>query len=91
MEKVKTFWEKDGYVLRSACREDAENYYQQNFNPLEPEVSRLTGCKPSFTHDEVVNFFLSCIDDEGRYDFLSVCTAWNWMYSLLIQGLKRHI
>lgn len=72
MEKVKTFWEKDGYVLRSAYREDAENYYQQNFNPLEPEVSRLTGCKPSFTHDEVVNFFLSCIDDEGRYDFLII-------------------
>ncbi len=64
--------EKDGYILRIAKKEDAENYYQQNYNPLDPEVARLTGCKPSFTHDEVVNFFLSCIDDEDRYDFLIV-------------------
>ncbi len=64
--------EKDGYILRAAKKEDAENYYQQNYNPLDPEVARLTGCKPSFTHDEVVNFFLSCIDNEDRYDFLIV-------------------
>ncbi len=64
--------EKDGFILRTAQKEDAENYYQQNYNPLDSEVARLTGCKPSFTHDEVVNFFLSCIDDEDRYDFLIV-------------------
>ncbi len=64
--------EKDGYILRTVQKEDAENYYQQNYDPLDPEVARLTGCKPSFTHDEVVNYFLSCIDDENRYDFLIV-------------------
>lgn len=64
--------EKDGYILRRAQKEDAENYYQQNYNPLDPEVARMTGCKPSFTHDEVVNFFLSCIDDVDRCDFLIV-------------------
>lgn len=64
--------EKDGYILKAAKKEDAGKYYQQNYNPLDPEVARLTGCKPSFTHDEVVNFFLSCIDDENRYDFLIV-------------------
>lgn len=72
MKNVNDTWEKDGYILRPAKKEDAENYYQQNYNPLDPEVARLTGCKPSFTHDEVVNFFLSCIDDEDRYDFLIV-------------------
>ncbi len=64
--------EKDGYILRTAQKEDAENYYQQNYDPLDPDVARLTGCKPSFNHDEVVNFFLSCIDDEDRCDFLIV-------------------
>lgn len=72
MKNINDIWEKDGYILRPAKKEDAENYYQQNYNPLDPEVARLTGCKPSFTHDEVVNFFLSCIDNEDRYDFLIV-------------------
>jgi hypothetical protein len=64
--------EKNGYILSTAQKEDAENYCQQNYNPLDPEVAQLTGCKPSFTHDEVVNFFLSCIDYEDRYDLLIV-------------------
>lgn len=72
MKKVHAIWEKDGYILRPAQKEDAENYYHHNFNPLDPEVARLTGCKSSFTHDEVVDFFLSCIDNEERYDFLIV-------------------
>ncbi len=67
--------EKEGFVLRAARKEDAVNYYQQNYNPLNPEVARLTGCKSYFTHDEVINFFLSCIDDENRYDFLIVSPA----------------
>jgi len=62
MGKIKAMWEKDGYILRSSEKKDAENYYQQNYNPLDPEVARLTGCKASFTRDEVVSFFLSCID-----------------------------
>ena len=71
-DNARITWEKDGYVLRLSKREDAENYYWQNYNPLDPEVARLTGCKPSFTHDEVVDFFLSCVDDENRYDFLII-------------------
>lgn len=57
MGKIKAMWEKDGYILRSSEKDDAENYYQQNYNPLDPEVARLTGCKASFTRDEVVSFF----------------------------------
>lgn len=72
MKKVNAIWEKDGYILRPAQKEDAESYYQNNYNPLDPEVAYLTGCKSSFTHDEVVDFFLSCIDDGKRYDFLII-------------------
>ena len=49
MEKIKKTWEKDGYILRPAQRKDAENYYQQNYNPLDPEIARLTGSKPYYT------------------------------------------
>ena len=70
MKKINASWEKDGYLLRLAGKEDAENYYEHNFNPLDSDIARFTGCKPIFTHEEVVNFFLSCVDDEERYDFL---------------------
>ena len=70
MKKIEQVWTKDGYTLRLAKHEDAENYYQQNFNPLDTEVARLTGCKEIFSHDEVVNFFLKCLDADDRYDFL---------------------
>ena len=67
VDKLKK-WEKDGYVLRLATLNDAEEYYKNNFNPLDPETARLTGCKPSFTRDEVVNFFKKCI--------LFICFLW---------------
>lgn len=63
-------WTWHGYTLRSAQKADAEAYYRQNFCPLDPEVARLTGSQGDFTREEVVNFFLSCLDDPARYDFL---------------------
>ena len=33
-------------------------------------MKRNTGSKAYFSHDEVVNFFLKCVEDEDRYDFL---------------------
>lgn len=72
MEKESYCWTKDGYTLRSARHTDAENYYQQNFNPLDKEIARLTGCKEEFSRDEVVNFFLKSMEDKNRYDFLLV-------------------
>lgn len=72
MKQVNKIWEKDGFTLRLARPEDAESYYSQNYNPLDPEVARLTGCKENFTHDEVVGFFLRCMEDEERYDFLII-------------------
>ena len=72
MYKTNQTWEKDGFVLRPACIEDAEEYFLQNFNPLDIEVARLTGCKEVFTHDEVVNFFKKSIEEKDRYDFLII-------------------
>ena len=72
MKKVEYTWTKDGYTLRLAQASDSEEYYNQNFNPLDAEVARLTGCKSKFTHDEVVNFFLQCIESDDRYDFLII-------------------
>lgn len=63
-------WEKDGYVIRPAQPKDAEPYYDQNYNPLDREVARMTGSRTSFTRDEVLSFFQQCLDDEDRYFFL---------------------
>lgn len=72
VKKIEKIWEKDGFILRLAKEEDAEGYYEHNFNPLDYEVARLTGCKPNFTHDEVVNFFKKCVNAEDRYDFMII-------------------
>lgn len=45
---------------------------KQNFNPLDKEVARLTGCKTEFTRDEVVSFFKQRLKSEDRYDFLII-------------------
>lgn len=69
MKSAKT-WEKDGFILRAAQKTDAEAYYEQNFNPLDAELARLTGSRLDFTREEVTGFFLKCVDDEDRCDFL---------------------
>ena len=66
-------YEKDGYILRLARKEDAEEYYENNFQPFDPETARLTGSRTDFTHDEVVGFLKKCIDDKDRFDFL-ICS-----------------
>lgn len=65
-------WEKNGYVIRLAKAEDAEAYYEENFNPLDPEVSYLTGCKETFSKEEVLSCFHSFCKDENRSFFLIV-------------------
>lgn len=68
--KMKKIWEKDGYIIRQAEEKDKEAYYEQNFNPLDKEVARLTGCKETFTREEVLSFYEKCLISEDRYDFL---------------------
>ncbi|MEG0527858.1 GNAT family N-acetyltransferase [Amedibacillus sp. YH-ame6] len=64
--------EKDGYFIRLAKAEDITNYYEQNFNPLDKEVARLTGSKEVFTKEEVTSFFLKSLEDSARYLFLII-------------------
>lgn len=70
MEHNTRIWRKDGFILRPARKEDACEYYEHNFNPLDSETARLTGSKSHFTQDEVVGFFHKCVDSPDRYDFL---------------------
>lgn len=65
-------WQKDGFTMRTARQSDAEEYYEQNYNPLDKEVARLTGCKQSFTKDEVISFFLGSLNDDSRRFFLII-------------------
>lgn len=63
-------WKKDGYLLRLARPEDSEAYYNQNYNPLDAEVARLTRSKAQFAREEVISFFLRAVQAEDRYFFL---------------------
>ncbi|MGN0517832.1 MAG: GNAT family N-acetyltransferase [Acutalibacteraceae bacterium] len=63
---------KNGFTIRLARKEDAENYFVQNYCPLDKEVARLTGCKEEFTREEVISFFLKSIDEDDRYFFLII-------------------
>lgn len=65
-------WEKDGFLLRSATFEDLEPYYEQNYNPLDSDLVRMTGCKDSFTRQEVAAFFKKSIESDERYLFLLI-------------------
>lgn len=60
----------DGFCLRLAAEEDAAAYYAQNYCPLDQETARLTGCKESFTREEVLAFFQRAVRDQDRYFFL---------------------
>ena len=50
--------EKDGFLIRAANADDITDYYEQNYCPLDKEVARLTGCKETFSKEEVTSFFL---------------------------------
>ena len=63
-------WERNGYLIRPAEAADAEAYYQALFNPMDPEVARLTGSPEHFPRETVIPFFLRCIADGSRHDFL---------------------
>lgn len=74
MELSAHIWERDGYILRPARAEDAEDYFAQNYDPLDPETARLTGCKERFTREEVVGFFLDSLKDD-RCTFLLIAPS----------------
>lgn len=70
--KTNILSEKEGFVIRLARAEDAADYYEQNYCPLDKEVARLTGCKEVFTKEEVISFFLKSLEEDDRYFFLII-------------------
>lgn len=88
--KVHEMWEKDGFSMRLAEKEDAERYWK-NYDPLDPDVARLTGCKESFTKDEVLSFFNRSIEDEERYFFLVFDPEGNVIGESVINEIDVHV
>lgn len=84
-------FKKDGYTLRLAEKEDAINYYEHNFNPLDSDIARLTGCKNKFTHDEVINYFLSNLEDEERFDFMIINSEGNIIGESVINEIDSEL
>ena len=72
MDRIHQCWTRDGFTLRPGRPEDAENYYAQNFCPLDREIARLTGSAEHFSREEVISFYLRCMDANDRYDFLLI-------------------
>ena len=68
--KLDCSWEKDGFRMRPARMEEAERYYEQNFNPLDPETARMAGCKAAFSREEVLSFFRSAVESPDCCLFL---------------------
>ncbi|KRK66858.1 hypothetical protein [Lactobacillus delbrueckii] len=69
---MKATWQKDGFTIRLAKASDVDDYYFQNYCPLDKGVARLTGCKEHFTKEEVTSFFLKAIEETDRYFFLII-------------------
>ncbi|MCD5542627.1 GNAT family N-acetyltransferase [Lactobacillus delbrueckii] len=69
---MKATWQKDGFRIRLAKASDVDDYYFQNYCPLDKGVARLTGCKEHFTKEEVTSFFLKAIEETDRYFFLII-------------------
>ena len=69
---IEVIGKKDGFIIRLAKADDVDNYYEQNYCPLDKEVARLTGCKEAFTKEEVTSFFLKSLENDERYFFLII-------------------
>ncbi len=63
-------WTHNGYLIRPAEAADAEAYTNALFNPVDPEVAHFTGSAAHYPRDVVLPFFLRCVADETRHDFL---------------------
>ena len=63
-------WMKNGWLIRPAQVEDAERYYESLFNPIDPEAAYFTGSPSAFSRETVLSFFMRCVADETRHDFL---------------------
>lgn len=88
--KRSQIWEKNGFTMRLAEKADVERYWK-NYDPLDSEVARLTGCKESFTKDEVLSFFNRSIEDEERYFFLVFDPEGNVIGESVLNEIDVHL
>jgi RimJ/RimL family protein N-acetyltransferase len=84
-------WKKDGYTMRLARAEDVNDYYEQNYCPLDKEVARLTGSKGAFTKESVTSFFLRSLDADDRYFFLIIAPDGRIIGESVINEIDRSL
>ncbi len=84
-------WEKKGFTMRLAKKEDAEEYYVRNFCPLDKDVARLTGCKEEFSREEVISFFYKSINEDSRYFFLIIAPDGRIIGESIINEIDWHL
>ena len=65
-----SIWECKGYTMRSSRIEDKDAYYLAGFTECDSEVARMTGSKMHYSKEEVDAYFVNCLNDSTRYDFL---------------------
>ena len=63
-------WEYKGTTMRSSRIEDKDAYYINGFTECDREIARMTGSKMHYSKEEVDAYFVSCLSDTTRYDFL---------------------
>ena len=56
--------------MRSSRIEDKDAYYLAGFTECDSEVARMTGSKMHYSKEEVDAYFVNCLNDSTRYDFL---------------------
>lgn len=83
-------WHRNGFCLRPAQAGDAEAYFRQNYDPLDPEVARLTGSKSAFSHAEVTDFFRRCVAREDYYLFLALSPEGSIIGETALTDLDPH-
>lgn len=71
MLKKAQVYQKDGFVLRLGTSEDVAGYCKA-FHSVDEEVARLTGSAAEYDKESVIRFYLKCVADMDRYDFLLV-------------------
>lgn len=71
MGKADFIREFEGYTFRTGRLDEAEAYFEAGFEAPDRDSLRLTGSR-RFSRDEVIPFFLSCIDRDDRADFLLI-------------------
>lgn len=87
MEKIKLEYQMDGYTLRSFTEGQAEKYYIDCFQKVDPEIDRLTGTSGIFDYDRVVNYYNRIVNDPDRFDFAIIDPEGNFIGESVINEI----